>query len=407
MKFKRVMNLGLKISMGLAATFALAACGRGFQANHATELGSAATPGPAPAPDPDPAPTPTPSPTQPPTQLPPPSPFPADLQNLKPGEWYQVPNSHLEAVFPNPSAPGSPGSVMAAWSGGAVDTKRNRLFVWGGGHGDYGGNELYIFDLASLAWARTWGPTADIPPAGYQVETYPDGNPASRHTYDGLAYLPTQDKFWTAGGSLWSGSGAGSAGTWTFDPVAFNWERRAQCPYYGVSVFSDYDPVSKKIYHGSDKGLLAEYDPATDIWTTKAEINGLPLGEEAVGAIDPVARVFVILGNGTLMTYHLETGVVQVRTTQGPQNVVNTRGPGLLYDPVLKKIVGFAGGSSVYSLDVATWTWEEHPAKTAAVPDGNPDRLIAYGRFNYFPSQNLYVWVNATNQNVWLYKLTP
>jgi hypothetical protein len=36
---------------------------------------------------------------------------------------------------------------MAAWGGGAHDTKRDRLIVWGGGHGDYGGNELYAFDV--------------------------------------------------------------------------------------------------------------------------------------------------------------------------------------------------------------------------------------------------------------------
>src|SRR6185437_13332269 len=33
--------------------------------------------------------------------------------------------------------------VITAWNGGIADTLRNRLIIWGGGHANYSGNELY------------------------------------------------------------------------------------------------------------------------------------------------------------------------------------------------------------------------------------------------------------------------
>jgi hypothetical protein len=143
------------------------------------------------------------------------------LDDLAPGHWYEIPNTHLEAVLPDPLPPGmtGPSSIMIAWSGGAYDTKRDRLIVWGGGHNDYGGNEIYTFDINSLKWSRVWGPSPDIPDGVdgpdmlCGIETYDDGNPRSRHTYEGLEYIPTTDKFWSQGGSLYCGGGGGTMAT--------------------------------------------------------------------------------------------------------------------------------------------------------------------------------------------------
>src|SRR5262249_55208648 len=72
------------------------------------------------------------------------------IDSLQAGQWFQVPNSNLSAVLPNPLPPGNPVNIMAAWSGGAYDTTRDRLIIWGGGHADYAGNEIYVFDVNSL-----------------------------------------------------------------------------------------------------------------------------------------------------------------------------------------------------------------------------------------------------------------
>jgi hypothetical protein len=90
------------------------------------------------------------------------------IANLPVNSWYEVPNSRLDAVAP----PGWSANVMVAWCGGAYDTKRDRLIIWGGGHNDYRGNEVYVFNLATLKWIRLSDPSDPYANCG---QTNPDG----------------------------------------------------------------------------------------------------------------------------------------------------------------------------------------------------------------------------------------
>jgi hypothetical protein len=79
-------------------------------------------------------------------------------------------------------------NVTAAWSGGAYDYIRKRMLVWGGGHGDYAGNEVYAFDTEALKWERLTDPSLGDKASLTDRDPLADGNPASRHTYDGLTF---------------------------------------------------------------------------------------------------------------------------------------------------------------------------------------------------------------------------
>ena len=287
------------------------------------------------------------------------------LDTLQPGEWYEAPNTKLSAsgVYPpSPPPPGNPNAVVAAWSGGTFDTQRQRLILHGGGHGDYAGNELYAFDITTMTWSRPWGPSpnSDIPTtqAAESMDAYYDGNPSSVHSYDGMVYLPTQDKLWRGGGSKWSGSGGGTNAGWFFDFNSLAWERRAGSRVLGVSVVSELDPVTGHIFAFSDHDTLGEYDPVANTWTDRG-FSGHR--EEMTATIDPVARLMVVVaGNlgSAVWSLDLQTGAQVDRTTTGGSVILGARGgPGLVYDPVLKKIVAWAGGTSVYSLDTSTWAW--------------------------------------------------
>jgi len=336
------------------------------------------------------------------------------IDTLKPGEWVEIPNSKLSesGVYPPvPTPPGDPVCVMTAWSGAAYDSKRDRLVITGGGHGDYSGNEIYVFDLKSLKWSRPWGPSVvgDIPAASAMEsrDTYLDGAPAAVHSYDGMIYLAAQDRLWRGGGSKWSGSGGGTRAGWYFDFNTLTWERRGNASVLGVSIASDFDPVTGHIFCLSDTGPFGEYDPAANTWTIR-DVDGMSRGEEPNAAIDPVSRHFVATANGRFFALDLRTMQVVKTSTSGPQSVVAARGPGIMYDPGSKKIVGWAGGTSVYSLDTSTWTWTEHPAAaTNTVTPTAITRVGVYGRFNYVPSKNAFILVNRVTDNVFVYKLSP
>lgn len=449
------------------------------------------------------------------------------IDRLQPGEWYEVPHSKLRAVVPTPPPFGSYAAMMNAWSGGAYDTKRDRLIIWGGGHGDYAGNELYAFDLQTLTWLRLWGPTpnAMIPPqpapadevyldgtliatvsstsytdsdlspgtvytyrivaydaagqrsmparsiaikvptgttpvvsssqppspseapktasltaptqvtatattpsqvtltwsaatsaaGGITYKIFRDGSPVSRHTYDGLEYLPNIDRFWAHGGSLWSGSGAFGIGTWLFDFETLRWTRRTDAPDGPRMSYAAYDPVTGHVF--VQRGpTLWEYDPVADTWTRRGSYKQ-SVGITGTAALDPKRRKFVIIGDGKVFSYDMTTPppwVLTPLTTTGDTAILTgttpegkSYRPGLEYDPISDTLVAWHGGVYVYTLNLDTLAWKRHaPAATnTVIPTMGPGQGT-FGRFRYVPSKNVFIAVNSINENVYIYRLT-
>jgi len=335
------------------------------------------------------------------------------LDTLQPGQWYMAPNSALSAapgVIPSPTPPGYPAAVMNAWSGGAFDTRRNRLLVWGGGHGDYAGNEIYAFDVNSFTWSRIWGPTPNALINADFGLTYLDGNPKSRHTYDGLEYLPNQDRFWIHGGSLYTGSGGAGWDTWTFDIAGGRWERKLDVPWCcSLEDLTGYDPVTGHVFLISGYDLW-EFDPNTNSYTKRNSVGSIP---SPTGTIDSKRRKFVAVGTdpegamGKVCVWDIvppySRTIVQ---TTGDTQILTHRYPGLEYDPVSDRIVAWAGGADVYTLNLDTLQWTRRtPASGNTVIPTAAASAGTYGRFRYIPSKNVFVVVNAIDQNVYFYKL--
>jgi hypothetical protein len=332
--------------------------------------------------------------------------FSGPLDTLEPGHWYEVPESQMREVAPQEPYDPRVKNVMAAWSGGAFDTTRNSLIVWGGGHGDYWGNEVYTFSVDTLTWTRLNDPYW---PAINLTQThawFPENNsPGSRHTYDGLAYVPDLDLFWAVGGSLWK-SGSGTQQTVTLDMGTLRWSEKSRAPIVNsIGVASGYDPVTKKIYV-YDNGKFVSYDPVIDDWDTlsqNAGINGL------VGEVDPVNRKFVAIGKTQAWIYDLDAGT-KTRSPLGAvgNNAMEQKAPGLAFDPNSNKIVAWNGGVYVYTLDLSVsppqWTRISPAAGNTVTPTSGADRGT-YGRWQYVPAKGVFIAVNRINENVYFYKL--
>lgn len=134
--------------------------------------------------------------------------YPLWARSSAAGEWVAAPNSTLSTsgVGWSGGSPGGTGdytAIVTAWGGGVLNTvgithggvfiPGTFLVIFGGGHGDYAGNELYAYgplQADSPIWRRLIDPTIpaadDVPRLG--------GYPVSRHTYDTLVYLPAQNK---------------------------------------------------------------------------------------------------------------------------------------------------------------------------------------------------------------------
>ncbi len=321
--------------------------------------------------------------------------------------WYQIPNTKMAPLCPSGVAGVEGcGAVISTWNGGVADTKRNRLLFLGGGHSAYAGNEVYALDLNSLAMTRLTNPSTSDEDCS---ETYADGNPASRHTYGGLAYIASADKLFMHGGALYP-CGQGSVATWTFDEGTLKWTRKD--PTSGTQIakdccnyinFSAYDAVTDKVYLFDDINYW-KYDHATNSYTPIGNQQGVDYHVNAV--IDEGRRLFLMFGAGQVWSADLSTNGVPVNISaqvSGCAPIQNPDYPGLAYDPVQKLVIGWAGGNTVYAFNAGT------KSCTAITYPNGPGAAQAngtFGRFRYFPSLGVFALVNDWQQNAYTLRLT-
>lgn len=120
--------------------------------------------------------------------------LPTWLKSAAVNQWVNLPSISTSGVLPNPPAPGLVKYVTDAWGGGALRKNGSYYILHGGGHRDYGGNEIYAISLEAdnPQWQRVWGPTPNSQIVEGQL-FYNDGNPASSHTYYALTYNDQDD----------------------------------------------------------------------------------------------------------------------------------------------------------------------------------------------------------------------
>ncbi len=350
--------------------------------------------------------------------------FAAAIDTLTPGRWYAFPNSTLKTVGPNPVPAGSTGvaSVMDAWSGGVYDTDRDQLVVWGGGHTNYAGNEVYAFgplSSDSASWRRLTNPST--PPAENTAHAT-DGRPVSRHTYNLLAYLPAPYNKMAScaiGSQYSNGYSAASLDFYDFTIDGYSgqpWSQGPSAPsnQYATSAFCAYNPITARLWYqdnSSNQSRLQEYNPASNAWKSHVVFNP---NLNMTPAIDTKRNLMVAVGGRTVYVYNLNSpdGNPVAATTAGPTDVQGGNFPGFIYDPVNDQFVGWNGGAALLALVIpsgapsGTWTWTPitlDPANT--VSPGAANTTGTYGRFRYVPAHQGVIVVNAVDQNVYFLKL--
>ena len=139
-----------------------------------------------------------------------------ELNSVPDNSWLPASKNAFSDVWtpqdqrPSPEAGdilGSPKAIIGAWGSMAWDSRRENLIFWGGGHANYPGNEVYLWNSASRKWQR-----GSLPSEVEKVNSYGlylavdglDNAPTSSHTYDNSEYLPIVDRFVTFGGATYN-----------------------------------------------------------------------------------------------------------------------------------------------------------------------------------------------------------
>lgn len=391
---------------------------------------------------------------------------PGPVDSLQPGQWYEVPNSKLRTsgvAYPNnPSGLGDISQIISIWNGGAFDSKRDRLIIWGGGHGVTYRNDVYTFDLNLVnQGVQAWGRAIDPSLVFNNPETevyYPDGHPRSRHTYGYLTYIPDPvDRFLTLGGTAFAPNGnVHSDHVDAFNFTTGDWEIQkfpdlsGGTPASMYGAISDYDPSSGHVWYMAPSGghWLIELNPAANggagAWIDHGNTytEPTPIGYYMTGALDPVRHLFVAIGcagtilnedslqlqscsgNGEVRWWNAQPGTqaAHIATLSGNfdvNEIIKERNPGFVFDPAIGKFVAWGASltdptkrTCVYTLDpgaapyTAAWVLEKIPAAaTNTVTPTHRDLYGTYGRFRYSPSKNVFVLVNSADDDVFIYKL--
>lgn len=339
----------------------------------------------------------------------------ASLDDIGPGEWFEAPNSKMESVVPATLPEGSWNgfkAVMESWSGAGFDSKRDRLIVWGGGHHDYSGNEIYAFDVNKLAWTRLNESSTDF---GGDENTgeYPDGNPRSRHTYNYIQYIPAIDRFCTLGGAgLFPSGQTGTNNTHCYDFDSKKWERKNAGAVGSIGAISGVDEATGKVYlHSGGSGRLLEWSPTADTWTPRIAYPKGWFNYYYTGAVGD--GKFIAIGldgesKASLIQWDLAKPDAAPMHMDIPASVeaAQKQNPGFTWDSKRKVFVAWSGGSKLWVLNPANLGWAAVPLSgdNTVIPTAG-EKLGTYGRFRYVASQDVFVGVNRISESVYLFRM--
>ena len=167
------------------------------------------------------------------------------LASIPAGGWVKANSNLFSDVWPTgaslpPPTPGGPAEVIRAWSGFAWDTKRSDLILFGGGHANYVGNEVYVWKGSDGRWTRGSLPSRVDLSTSLVIG---DGAPQSSHTYQTNSYAPLLDRFVVFGGAAWNSGGSlvnanGRTGPWWWDPS------KADANRVGGQDLTGWDPTT-------------------------------------------------------------------------------------------------------------------------------------------------------------------
>lgn len=380
------------------------------------------------------------------------------------GQWVSIPSANGTLLASGqtettagkswPSGSNRVQAVVASWNSGCIATTGvysgatfipgPHIILFGGGHADWDGNEVYAFGPLTSStpqWRRLRNATvsvqADVP---YQS----DNTPTQRHTWDATIYHPSRNQMVLVGAASWVGNGSGrgpQVDAFNFGTVSpnsnFPWTRYTSIPagvfnsIYTVNPFTVYDSVADTAVYvpfESIKGV-GVFSFASNSWTTYSRTGvGIDTAGNHTSAYSPSLRLMCFYrGGSTVHFMRTDTGIGSIwsppTTGTGPSGGTG----GVLWDPINNRFVFWTGleanrrtlhyltapASSPYQGGNA-WTWSSTTPGAGATPGphtglGSGDytgyTTGIYKRFEWCDNPRGYVLTLRVDEQPYLFKV--
>ena len=377
--------------------------------------------------------------------------LPAWVRALTTRQWSQVAGTALASspalyVWPGGRAPGRPSGIVDAWGGWAVDEATNRIWLQGGGHSDYGGNELYMLDLR--ADAPTWSLAVEPTPlesltrlidGRIHSKWNKDGTPVAAHIYWSAHFVGGRiyrTPYYADFGAIEAGRHAFAPNNeaWlpAFDTVGRKWD--APDAHALLPNYSSSDPGSGGIAYApccSDgeryyavlldrsvmKYRLCCYDPTGNVWEAIGDASVPPIrtGGTFPGSIyDSRRRELVLIGEKSdviVQRYDLDSGERRISARTGVEfaRTWDSSYSGVCYDRLRDKYYLYSGRANadknLYVIDPAAG----YKVSVMSELRSTQLPLSAAGvnsRFKYIQDYDLLLMQPTYDSNLWALRLS-
>jgi hypothetical protein len=218
------------------------------------------------------------------------------------------------------------------------------------------------------------------------------------------------DRFFSGGGAgLWKSGQFQDYDTYHFDLDTREWEFFPGCPSASIGSTSAVGPDGRVWMHGAwgSASVLTAWDPVAKTWTKHANTGGEWIGYYKTAEIDPLQHKYVLIGEGSVRVWDLDNpGNAYTRPSMTGASGAGLSHPGAAWDPKTKEILVWSGGAIVYSLNVATSHWTAHTTTGMNTTPPTAAGTGTNGRWRYVPSRDVFVNVNSTSGNVFVYRHT-
>ncbi len=402
------------------------------------------------------------------TATPPVTTFDTIIAGLAENEWVRLNTNSFQDVWTPAelrAGNGNPRSVIQAWSAATWDSNRNDYIFTGGGHANYGGNEVYRWSSATLEWERASLPSEIVNVQGSQYETVDgyENTPISSHLYDNLEFLDGADRMVSFGGAAYNTGGgfittdeSMNTGPYFWNPALGDpdqvggltgshvdpanntgivggnmWENRQTSETTGpypdrmLNGVTDYAVVNgvETVFVGEGDGHLYQYsvpdvgDASQDSWTQVGRFWSAFSGAGA-GAYSAADNIFVRTAGGFFTYWDLDTaGAGNNNVLFNPTDLTGgfslDATYGMEYDPVRDRFVLWDGEADVWYLTapdtgLSATGWEIERAPTSTVQDVPTTPSVftgVLGKWDYVDDYDIFVGVvDDITGDVWAYK---
>lgn len=361
------------------------------------------------------------------------------VQSLPTGAWSPISLNTLSDVDPqrdpeaNPRYPnnapwrGNSGQtgVIDAWNGGAFASgygESGSLIVWGGGHQDYYGNEIYAFDLKTLRWNRVTKPYAGTISYPYTDGIFPDGSPSPPHIYDQIEYFPpTNSLIVLRTMASNSPSNVPVAAQFSFDTGRWTRSPRNTESHHNSGGWSAYDESRRVIWAEGGSGTTAftSFNPqarASDgqlgSWANYRWKVGIT---DAVAALDPQNDILLVTAFRSGTDIHAidlkNPSASSVRIKQSGDIPARSSGHGWEWSDTRQAFIYWSPGTGVYEVKLSgndwrndTWVWTQLTSGSNTSPSA---KARPYSRFRIarFDDAEVAIVVTGINQPVYAFRI--